>query len=159
RRGSHPLTHRRRGRPGRAGGRGRGRALRRLPPAGRVHPPPSRGSSPRGTPAGGGEGHSPRPRLGRQGLHGQRHGARARPRPGPDPPLDVMTSFSFFGTPLFIIYSAVGHLGLVLATGATAALAFLLRQRAWTSSGPRQRRSARIAAALGAGAVAVTLLA
>jgi hypothetical protein len=70
-----------------------------------------------------------------------------------------MTSFSFFGTPLFIIYSAVGHLGLVLAAGATAALAFLLRQRAWASSGARQRKSARIVAALGAGAVAVGLLA
>ena len=70
-----------------------------------------------------------------------------------------MTSFSFFGTPLFIIYSAVGHLGLVLATGATAALAFLLRQRAWASSGARQRSSARIVAALVAGTVAVTLLA
>ncbi|HZN92503.1 MAG TPA: hypothetical protein VFB81_07345 [Myxococcales bacterium] len=70
-----------------------------------------------------------------------------------------MTSFSFFGTPLFIIYSAVGHLGLVLATGATAALAFLLRQRAWASSGARQRKSARIVAAVGAGAVAVTLIA
>ena len=70
-----------------------------------------------------------------------------------------MTSFSFFGTPLFVIYSAVGHLGLVLATGATAALAFLLRQRAWASSGAHQRSSARIVASLGAGAVAVTLLA
>src|SRR5262245_37257870 len=70
-----------------------------------------------------------------------------------------MTSFSFFGTPLFIIYSAVGHLGLVLATGASAALAFLLRQRAWASSGASQRKGAGIVAALGAGAVAVTLLA
>jgi len=66
-----------------------------------------------------------------------------------------MTSFSFFGTPLFVIYSAVGHLGLVLASGATAALAFLLRQRAWASGGTRHR----IVAALGAGAVAVILLA
>jgi len=66
-----------------------------------------------------------------------------------------MTSFSFFGTPLFVIYSAVGHLGLVLASGATAALAFLLRQR---TGAPRQK-GARVVAALGAGAVAVTLLA
>lgn len=70
-----------------------------------------------------------------------------------------MTSFSFFGTQLFIIYSAVGHLGLVLASGATAALAFLLRQRAWASATPRRRSSARVVAAFGAGAVAVTLLA
>ncbi|HYV45856.1 MAG TPA: hypothetical protein VFA20_13400 [Myxococcaceae bacterium] len=66
-----------------------------------------------------------------------------------------MTSFSFFGTPLFVIYSAVGHLGLVLASGATAALAFLLRQRV----GASRQKGATVVAALGAGAVAVTLLA
>lgn len=70
-----------------------------------------------------------------------------------------MTSFSFFGLELFIIYSSVGHLGLVLACGATAALAFLGRQWPWERLAGRPKATVRKFGALGGVAMAVTLLA
>lgn len=70
-----------------------------------------------------------------------------------------MTSFSFFGLELFIIYSAVGHLGLVLASGAIAALSFLGRQWPWDRLAPAPKETAQKAGALGGAVLAVALLA
>ena len=57
-----------------------------------------------------------------------------------------------------MIYSGVGHLGLVLASGATATLAWLLRQRACARLDDRGRLTARIGGAGAAGVVGLTLL-
>ena len=70
-----------------------------------------------------------------------------------------MTSFSFFGLELFVIYSSVGHLGLVLATGATAALSFLLRQWPFERLAPKPRSTANTIGLLAACATAGVLLA
>lgn len=70
-----------------------------------------------------------------------------------------MTSFSFFGLELFIIYSSVGHLGLVLASGATAALSFLGRQWPWERLAPGPKSTAQRFGVLGGVAMAATLLA
>ena len=69
-----------------------------------------------------------------------------------------MTAFTFFGTQLFVIYSVVGHLGLVVASGALAALGFALRQWPWASLAPRTRANAKLAGASVAGAVGMTLV-
>jgi hypothetical protein len=69
-----------------------------------------------------------------------------------------MTAFTFFGTQLFVIYSGVGHLGLVVASGALAALGFALRQWPWASLAPRTRANAKLAGASVAGAVGMTLV-
>lgn len=70
-----------------------------------------------------------------------------------------MTSFYFFELELFVIYSAIGHFGLVLASGSTAALAMLARQGPWAGLGPRQLAAAKRVGALAGGALAVALAA
>ena len=70
-----------------------------------------------------------------------------------------MTSFFFFNTELFVIYSGIGHVGLVLASGATSALAFLLRQGPWARLGPRALVQARRIGAVVGTAVALALAA
>lgn len=70
-----------------------------------------------------------------------------------------MTSFHFFETELFVIYSGIGHVGLVLAAGATAALAFLLRQGPFERLAPRPLVQAKRVGAVVGGAVALLLAA
>jgi len=70
-----------------------------------------------------------------------------------------MTAFSFFGEQLFVLYTAVGHVGLVLATWATAALGFTLRHRPWARLPPPARSSAMRIGVAAAGVVGLTLAA
>ncbi|HEY3448075.1 MAG TPA: hypothetical protein VGK67_17090 [Myxococcales bacterium] len=70
-----------------------------------------------------------------------------------------MTVYQLFGTQLFVLYTGLGHLGVVLASAALAALSFTARRRAWSGLDARARASARLAGAGVAGTLALTLLA
>jgi hypothetical protein len=66
-----------------------------------------------------------------------------------------MTAFYFFETQLFVLYTSLGHLGLVLASGATAALTFILKARL----GARPSATSKLSGAFAAAAVAALLTA
>jgi hypothetical protein len=70
-----------------------------------------------------------------------------------------MTAFTLFGEQLFVLYTSVGHAGLVLACWAAAAVALAVRQRTWGARSPAIQSFAAKLGLLTAGVAGLTLAA